>query len=86
VKRWAKELLTDRDNLPDTGRVVVAFAVVAMVGLAAYDVVAHAAHFDASALGIGIGAAVGGLGGYLIGDARRPPLPPDSGVNVNIER
>lgn len=82
-----RELLTDRDNLPDTGRVAVSLAVVAMVGLAGFDVIVHGTKFDAASLGMGIGAAVGGLGPYLWGDMKRPPNPPnDGGVNVNIER
>jgi len=85
VKRGIAELFTDRDNIPDTGRVAVSLAVMAMVGLAAFDVIGHGNRFDAASLGMGIGAAVGGLGPYLWGDARRPPAS-DSGVNVNIER
>lgn len=83
---WTRELLTDREGLPDTGRVATTIAILVMLGLATFDVVVQHASFRPQELGLGIGAILGGLGPYLWGDSRRAPAPPSGGVAVNIER
>lgn len=68
-----RQLVTDYDNRTlETGRFLITVTVLAMVFLAGWDVIVNKVAFDAWKLGFGIGAAVAGLGVYLMGDKSAP--------------
>lgn len=67
--KWLHDLLTDREGLADTGRVLAPV----VVGTMCYMAVSHPETYNPQTFGTGIGAVLVGLAGYLFGDSRRPP-------------
>lgn len=82
-----KSVSTDYDNHTfDTGRFLVVLVVIAMIFLQGWDVIAHAAKFDAQSFGTGIGALLLGLGAYIFGDnTKRPEGPPKNFRQLQLD-
>ena len=73
-----KHVTTDYDNETfDTGRALVVVIIVSMIFLTGWDVIVHAAKFDAQSFGTGTAALLVGLGAYLFGDNSKRPLDSD---------
>jgi len=73
---WYRAIFTDRHGEFDNGSVVVGLAVMAMIGLSAYDVMKLGHEFKALDLGGGIGALLGGFAAYRWGDRPSPSYGP----------
>ncbi len=73
--KWLSALLTDRQDNPDTGRVLVPIAALAVLFIAGWDVIQNGNEFDPQGLGIGLGGILAGFAAYLIGDR---PMPLDT--------
>lgn len=64
--KWLRDLLTETDGAThDIVRWAAAIGSVNAIGLSAYDVIGHAAHFDFQNYGIGFGAMLAGVGAAL---------------------
>lgn len=70
---WWRSPLTDYDENIDGGAVWVALSVFAMIALSAWDVLHNGRKFEASELGMGVGALLGGWAAYKWGDSRSRP-------------
>lgn len=71
-----RQLLTGADNQThDIVRWAAALGSLNGIALAAYDVIAHAAHFDFQAYGLGFGAMLAGVGAALKLKADTEPKP-----------
>lgn len=79
---WYRAIFTDRYGEFDTGRVLVAITILAMLYLEWLDVDAGS-DFDAQKLGTGIGAVLAGFAAYLYGDARSAPQPGTTTLSIN---
>ena len=61
-----KQLLTGKDNKTyDIVRVSLLFGIMHLIALSAYDVIAHASHFNIQEFGLGFGAIIGAAGAAL---------------------
>jgi len=64
--KWLRDLGTGIDGQThDIVRWAAALGSLNAIGLAAWDVIGHAAHFDFQSYGIGFGAMLAGVGGAL---------------------
>lgn len=64
--KWLRDIVTGVDGVThDIVRWAAALGSLNAIGLAAYDVIGHAAHFDFQSYGIGMGAMLGGVGAAL---------------------
>lgn len=67
---YFRDLTTDNRDRVDSGRFIAPLAVISLILISAWDVAVNHAKFDPQALGVGIGAILGGLAAYLYGDAK----------------
>lgn len=72
---WYRSVFTDRDGDFDTGRVLVAIVIFALIYFEYVHVAVHGNPFDAQSFGIAVAGILGGFAAYLYGDAKRPPAP-----------
>ena len=63
---WIKQIVTGKDNKThDVIRWGAVLGILQALGLSAYDVIAHNAHFDLQAYGVGLGALFAAVGAAL---------------------
>jgi hypothetical protein len=72
---WYRSVFTDREGEFDTGRVLVAIVIFALIYFEYVHVTVHGNPFDAQSFGIAVAGILGGFAAYLYGDAKRPPAP-----------
>ena len=83
-----QEALTDFHNTADTGRIMTAVVLCAMIILQAMSTWMSPTHeFNAQNFGIGCGAVIGALAAYIYGDAKgqQMTIPPGGNPVVTVE-